>query len=80
VVAWRLETVKCEQCCWWCTRCDRLYHFEERCIGRTSGGARRGQEELPRGGVLELTPIVTLDTLDLAVELSTDKRKELGDS
>jgi hypothetical protein len=39
-----------------------------------------GKEGLPRGGVIELTPIVALDTLDLAAKLSTDKRKELGDS
>jgi hypothetical protein len=39
-----------------------------------------GKEELPRGGVIKLTHIVALDTLDLATELSTDKREELGDS
>jgi hypothetical protein len=39
-----------------------------------------GKEELPRGGVVELVPIVVLDILDLAAKLSTDKRKELGDS
>jgi hypothetical protein len=38
-----------------------------------------GKEELPQG-VVKLVPIVTLDTLDLAAELSTDKRKELGGS
>jgi hypothetical protein len=37
------------------------------------------KEELPLGGV-ELTPIVTLDTLNLVAELTSDKRKELGDS
>jgi hypothetical protein len=39
-----------------------------------------GKEELPRGEVVKLTPIVAFDTLDLASELSTDKRKELEDS
>jgi hypothetical protein len=38
------------------------------------------KEELPRGRVVELMPIVTLDTLNLATELSPDKRKELSDS
>jgi hypothetical protein len=38
------------------------------------------KEELPQGGVVELAPIVALDDLDLAVELSTGKREELGDS
>jgi hypothetical protein len=38
------------------------------------------KEELPRGGVVELVPIVALDTLDLAFKLSTNKREELGDS
>jgi hypothetical protein len=33
------------------------------------------KEELPRGGVEELTPIVTLDALNIATELSADKRK-----
>jgi hypothetical protein len=37
------------------------------------------KEELPRGGVIELTRVVALDTLNLMAELSTDKRKELGD-
>jgi hypothetical protein len=37
------------------------------------------KEELPRGGVIELTHVVALDTLNLMAELSTDKRKELGD-
>jgi hypothetical protein len=37
------------------------------------------KEELPRGRVVELTLIVALDALNLAPELSTDKRKELGD-
>jgi hypothetical protein len=32
-----------------------------------------GKEELPRGGVVELTPIVVLNTLELATELSADK-------
>jgi hypothetical protein len=36
-------------------------------------------EELTRG-VVELTPIVALDTLNLAAKLSADKRKELDDS
>jgi hypothetical protein len=36
-------------------------------------------EELTRG-VVELTPIVTLDTLNLAAKLSANKRKELDDS
>jgi hypothetical protein len=34
-----------------------------------------GKDELPRGGVVELTPIVALNTLDLAAELSANKRK-----
>jgi hypothetical protein len=34
-----------------------------------------GKEELPQGGVVELTPIVILDALDLVAELSTYKRK-----
>jgi hypothetical protein len=38
------------------------------------------KEELPRGGVVELAPIVAFDALELAVELGTDNRKELGDS
>jgi hypothetical protein len=38
-------------------------------MGRTFGGR-----------VVELMPIVTLDTLNLATELSPDKRKELSDS
>jgi replicative DNA helicase len=37
------------------------------------------KEELPQG-VVKLAPIVALDALDLATELSTDKRKELSDS
>jgi hypothetical protein len=39
-----------------------------------------GKKELPRGWVVELTPIVALNALDLAAELSTDKGKELGNS
>jgi hypothetical protein len=39
-----------------------------------------GKKELSRGGVVELTPTVALDTLDLVAHLSTDKREELGDS
>jgi hypothetical protein len=35
-----------------------------------------GKEELPLGGVVKLTPVVTSDTLDLVVKLSTDKREE----
>jgi hypothetical protein len=38
-----------------------------------------GKKELSRQGVVELVPIVTLDTLDLVAELSIDKR-ELCDS
>jgi hypothetical protein len=38
------------------------------------------KEELHRGGVVKLTPIVALDALNLAAKLSTEKRKELGDS
>jgi hypothetical protein len=38
------------------------------------------KEKLPQGGVVELTPIVTLDALNHAAELSANKRKELGDS
>jgi hypothetical protein len=38
------------------------------------------KEKLPRGGVVELTPIVALDTLNRVVKMSVDKRKELGDS
>jgi hypothetical protein len=34
-----------------------------------------GKEELPQGGVIELTPIDILDALDLVAELSTYKRK-----
>jgi hypothetical protein len=33
------------------------------------------KEELPRGGVEELTPIVTFDALNIVTELSADKRK-----
>jgi hypothetical protein len=47
-------------------------------MGKTSEVVRR-KEELSRG-VVELAPIVTLDTLDLATEVSTNKREELGDS
>jgi hypothetical protein len=39
-----------------------------------------GKEELPRGGVVELVLIIVSDTLDLVVELSTDKREQLSDS
>jgi hypothetical protein len=38
------------------------------------------KDELPRGGVVELTHVVTLDALNLATKLSADKIKELGDS
>jgi hypothetical protein len=38
------------------------------------------KEELPRGGFVELAPIVALDTLDLVAELSTDKREELSNT
>jgi hypothetical protein len=38
------------------------------------------KEKLPRGGVVELTPIVALDALNHATQLSADKRKDLGDS
>jgi hypothetical protein len=38
------------------------------------------KEELPRGGIVELMPIVALDAINLTTELSADKRKELGDS
>jgi hypothetical protein len=38
------------------------------------------KEELPQGGVVELTPIVALDGLNLVVELSAEKTKVLGDS
>jgi hypothetical protein len=38
------------------------------------------KEKLPQGGVVELIPIVALDTLNRAAELSANKRKELGDS
>jgi hypothetical protein len=38
------------------------------------------KEELPRGGVVKLMPIVTLDALNLVTGLSADTRKELGDS
>jgi hypothetical protein len=44
-------------------------------MGGTFGVACRGKEELAQGGVVELAPVDTLDTLDLAVELSTDKRR-----
>jgi hypothetical protein len=37
------------------------------------------KEELPQGGVVEPTPIVAMDALNLVGELSADKRKELGD-
>jgi hypothetical protein len=40
----------------------------------------KSKKKLPRGLVVELTPIITLDALNHAVELSADKRKELGDS
>jgi hypothetical protein len=33
------------------------------------------KKELPRGGVVELMPIAALDTLNLAAELSTDKKR-----
>jgi hypothetical protein len=39
-----------------------------------------GKKDLPRGGVVELVPIVALDTLDLVAELGTNKREELSDS
>jgi hypothetical protein len=38
------------------------------------------KEELPQGGVIELVAIVTLDTLDIAIKPSTEKREELGDT
>jgi hypothetical protein len=38
------------------------------------------KEKLPRGGVVELTPIVALNALNLVAKLSGNKRKELGDS
>jgi hypothetical protein len=38
------------------------------------------KQKLCRGGVVELTFIIALDTFDLAAELSTNKREELGDS
>jgi hypothetical protein len=38
-----------------------------------------GKEELPQG-VIELMTIVALNTLELAIELSTDKREELSDN
>jgi hypothetical protein len=38
------------------------------------------KEELPQGGVVEHTPIIALDTLNHAIELSGDKRNELGDN
>jgi hypothetical protein len=34
------------------------------------------KEKLPRGGIVELMPIVTLDTLIRAAELIVEKRKE----
>jgi hypothetical protein len=37
-----------------------------------------GKKELPREVIVKLTPIVALDTLDLAAELGTDKKQELG--
>jgi hypothetical protein len=36
------------------------------------------KEELPQGGVVELTPIIAKDALNLVGELSAGKRKELG--
>jgi hypothetical protein len=36
------------------------------------------KEELPQGGVIELTPIIAKDALNLVSELSAGKRKELG--
>jgi hypothetical protein len=38
------------------------------------------KEKVPRGEVVEVTPIITLDALNRAAELSDDKRKELHDS
>jgi hypothetical protein len=38
------------------------------------------KEELPRGEAIELTPIVALDALNLATELSANNRKEMSDS
>jgi hypothetical protein len=39
-----------------------------------------GKEELPRGWVAKLTYIIALDTHDLAIKLSTNKREEQVDS
>jgi hypothetical protein len=79
LVVWRLEIVKCEQCCW-CAQ----HAFDFTVLRGVWVGLPElyvvGKEELPRGGVIKLTHIVALDTLDLATELSTDKREELGDS
>jgi hypothetical protein len=80
VVAWRLEIIKCKQCCCWCATYNRLYHFEERYMGRHPELHAVSKELLPRGGVVELVPIVAFDALELAAELGTDNRKELGDS
>jgi hypothetical protein len=78
VVAWRFQTVKCEQCYLWCTTCVRLYYFGR---GVWPGHLQLhtgGKKELPREVIVKLTPIVALDTLDLAAELGTDKKQELG--
>jgi hypothetical protein len=79
VVAWKLEIVNCEQCYWWCATYAWLYHFEGRCMCRISEVHAMSKEELPQG-VVKFTPIVALDALNLATELSGDKRKELSDS
>jgi hypothetical protein len=38
------------------------------------------KEELPRGGVVKLTPITALEAPKLVVKLSADQKKELSDS
>jgi hypothetical protein len=80
VGVWRLETVKCDNVI---GGAQHMFGFT---VLRRGVWARHpkvhtvGKEELPRGGVVELTTIVTLDTLDLAAEMSTNKTEELGES
>jgi hypothetical protein len=49
------------------------------CAGHSKVHAM-SKEKLHQGGVVELTLIVALDTLNHAVKLSVVKKKELGDS
>jgi hypothetical protein len=79
-VAWRLETVKSDDVV---GGSQHAFGFTVLRRGVWAGHPELnavGKEEPPRGGVVELAPIVALDTLDLAAELSPNKREELNDS